>query len=89
MTHVDAATKRRAFGDGHRRCDEISLNLSLRADLDLGAGGYVALNLAEHNNILREDLGFDRSLLTDDDRVLLRLDRAFHLTLNRQVFLAP
>jgi hypothetical protein len=57
--HIDAAAEVRALGDSHARRDDVTVHGSAVADVDLLAGGDVAVHLAEHDDGLGEHLCLD------------------------------
>src|SRR5258708_10015245 len=73
--HVDAAAEVRALRDGHARRDEVAVDRSVLADVDLVAGADVAVDFAEHDHRLREDLRPHLAVGADRPHVIAQLDR--------------
>src|SRR5207302_3930022 len=83
--HVDAAAEMRSFGDRDAWRDDVAVDRSVVADVDLVAGGHVARDLAEHDDRLREHLGLDAAVGTDRQHMIAQLNRPFDVALDGQI----
>ena len=86
--HVHAATEVRALSDGHAWRDDVAVDGSAVADINLLRRGHVAVDLAEHYDGLGKDLRFDLAVRADGEHVVLQLDLPLDLTLDGEIFAA-
>src|SRR5262245_52293117 len=86
--HVDAAAEMRAFGNRHARRNDVAVDRTLVADVDLLARRDVAGDLAEHDHRFGEYLGLDLAIGANGEDVIAQLNGALDLTLDRQIFAA-
>ena len=85
---VDAAAEVRAFGNRHARRDDVAIDRSVVADVDLIAGGDISRHFAEHDDRLGEHLRLDSAVRPNREDVFFELNGPFDVTFDGQVFTA-
>ena len=83
LLHVDPAPESRAFGNRHAGRYDITLDGPVVPNGDLFASLDVSNNLAKNDDRLCKHFRADATVRPDRQKVLLQLDLAFNLSLNR------
>jgi hypothetical protein len=86
--HVDAAAEMRPLGNCHARRNDVAVDGTAIADVDLLGGQHVAVDLAEHDHRLGVDLRLDLAIRADGQHVLLQLDLPLDVALDGEVLAA-
>ena len=82
FTDVDAAFEEGAVFDGDAGGDDVAGEGAVAANVDAIAGGKVAADFAEHDDLTGVDVGGDYAIAADGDAVAGQIDGTFHPTVN-------
>ena len=86
LRHIDAAAEVRTFGNGHAGRRDVAVDRPVLTDIDLFAGTDVAHDLAQDDDRLGEQLGFDLAIWTDRQHVVAEFDLPLDMPFDGQIF---